>query len=297
MKLNEIRKLATKDGFYKAIKEMKPSNRFVVGFIVVVLFLGLVRLVLNPGHHDYETLVAQETESTDSLKITETAEETVVGELKEPTATTPQDGEKNEIKKELKQPYYTKPIRSWSDKEFSDLNDVQLPSARKNGLKHRVLSRDEAELLVSQGGLVFSGASPLFCVDDNVKHSIPYLVPKAHRLLNRVAINFVDSLQAKNIPLCKLIVTSLLRTDEDVQKLKRVNVNAVTQSCHGYATTFDITYNRFEELDGNDQNDIYAKYGVLLKRALGEVLRDLRYEGRCYVKHERQQGCFHVTVR
>ena len=27
------------------------------------------------------------------------------------------------------------------------------------------------------------------------------------------------------------------------------------------------------------------------------VLRDLKREERCYVKHERKQGCFHITVR
>ena len=27
------------------------------------------------------------------------------------------------------------------------------------------------------------------------------------------------------------------------------------------------------------------------------VLRDLKREDRCYVKHERRQGCFHITVK
>lgn len=30
---------------------------------------------------------------------------------------------------------------------------------------------------------------------------------------------------------------------------------------------------------------------------LAMVLRDLKREERCYVKHERKQGCFHITVR
>lgn len=40
-----------------------------------------------------------------------------------------------------------------------------------------------------------------------------------------------------------------------------------------------------------------ANREILMKRALGEVLRDLRYEGRCFVKYEVKQGCFHITVR
>jgi hypothetical protein len=34
-----------------------------------------------------------------------------------------------------------------------------------------------------------------------------------------------------------------------------------------------------------------------LKFVLSEVLRDLREQGRCYIKYEVKQGCFHMTVR
>ena len=34
-----------------------------------------------------------------------------------------------------------------------------------------------------------------------------------------------------------------------------------------------------------------------LKWVLAEVLRDMRESGRCYVKYEVKQGCFHITVR
>ena len=34
-----------------------------------------------------------------------------------------------------------------------------------------------------------------------------------------------------------------------------------------------------------------------LKWVLSEVLRDKRNEGRCYIKYEVKQGCFHMTVR
>ena len=47
----------------------------------------------------------------------------------------------------------------------------------------------------------------------------------------------------------------------------------------------------------------YAKVGRRettrdkLKTVLAEVLRDLREAGRCYVRYEVKQGCFHVTAR
>jgi prophage antirepressor-like protein len=34
-----------------------------------------------------------------------------------------------------------------------------------------------------------------------------------------------------------------------------------------------------------------------LKWVLSEVLRDFREAGRCYVKYEVKQGCFHLTTR
>ena len=36
---------------------------------------------------------------------------------------------------------------------------------------------------------------------------------------------------------------------------------------------------------------------VRLKQILSEVLNDQRHLGRCYVKYEVKQGCFHITVR
>ena len=60
-------------------------------------------------------------------------------------------------------------------------------------------------------------------------------------------------------------------------------------SAHLYATTVDITYRRFEGTDLVNA-DIY-------KYIMAEVLRDLRKEGRCYVKFELKQACYHITVR
>ena len=33
-----------------------------------------------------------------------------------------------------------------------------------------------------------------------------------------------------------------------------------------------------------------------LKKTLGEVLRDLRKDGLCFVRYEITPGCFHITV-
>lgn len=94
----------------------------------------------------------------------------------------------------------------------------------------------------------------------------------------------------KNIPLTKLLVTSVLRTKEDVRKLRRYNHNATENSCHLYGTTFDIAYNKYSPITRSVRDDT-------LKWILSEVLNDLRKQGRCHIKYEKHQGCFHITIR
>ena len=43
--------------------------------------------------------------------------------------------------------------------------------------------------------------------------------------------------------------------------------------------------------------EFVAKGGPFNKYSLMASLRDLREQGMCYVKHERKQSCFHITVR
>ena len=132
------------------------------------------------------------------------------------------------------------------------------------------------------------GSNPYYDVR-KLKNSVPYLVPRAAVLLQDIACNFLDSLQVKGIPMSKLIVSSVLRTKEDVATLRRHNGNATENSCHLYGTTFDIAYNHYTPVTRPVRDDT-------LKWVLSEVLNDLRKQGRCYVKHENRQGCFHVTV-
>jgi hypothetical protein len=60
------------------------------------------------------------------------------------------------------------------------------------------------------------------------------------------------------------------------------NANAIENSAHLKGKTFDISYRAFA---GNRKQS-----GAFI-----EVLRELRAEGKCYVKYERN-GCLHVTV-
>lgn len=179
------------------------------------------------------------------------------------------------------------------DKCFPDLNDVQLATASKLGCGV-CADRDEAER--RKADLVYVGANPYYDVRP-LSHSVPYLVPRAARLLESISRAFMDSCVVKGFPMHKLQVTSVLRTEHDVERLRRHNGNASEQSCHRYGTTFDISYNKFIRVQDPDIEPQPETWGVTLKSILSEVLEDFRLEGLCYVKFERKQSCFHITAR
>ena len=180
------------------------------------------------------------------------------------------------------------PIRSVPNylTSFPDSQAVQIVAANQWGVKP-VQNREDAESRKRE--LVYVGESPYFHMDP-LYSSIPYLVPRAALLLQDIGQAFYDSLYVKGVPLNQMIVTSVLRTMDDVEKLRRRNGNATENSCHLYGTTFDICYNRYHPVAREVRNDS-------LKWVLCEVLRDKRQEDRCYVKYEVKQGCFHITVR
>jgi len=176
---------------------------------------------------------------------------------------------------------------------FPDTQAVQLSAAMKYGVK-RVKNREDAEKRKNE--LVYVGANPYYHIDP-LYSSIPYLVPRAAVLLQDIGQAFFDSLYVKGIPLHRPIVTSVLRSEADVVKLRRHNGNATENSCHLYGTTFDICYNRYETVENPNGPTRRAVRNDSLKYVLSEVLRDMREQGRCYIKYEVKQGCFHMTVR
>lgn len=176
---------------------------------------------------------------------------------------------------------------------FPDTNAVQLVAAQHWGVTP-VRDREDAEARKRE--LVYIASSPYYHVDP-LYSSIPYLVPRAAVLLHDIGQAFFDSLYVKGVPLHKMIVTSVLRSQEDVVKLRRRNGNATENSCHLYGTTFDICYNRYKTVEDPDGPVRRRVRNDTLKWVLSEVLRDMREQGRCYIKYEVKQGCFHMTVK
>ena len=175
-----------------------------------------------------------------------------------------------------------------------DMNDDQLAVAQAIGIPP-VANREDAE--ARKRKLVKLEDTVTYVVD-SLTHSIPYLIPSAKDLLDDIGRVFQDSLRAKGLNPYKLVVTSVLRTEEDVARLRRRNINASENSTHRYGTTFDLSYWRYvkiPDLRGRPYEDVPPEY---LRAVLGQVLKDFHDQGRrCYIKYEKKQNCFHITVR
>ena len=171
---------------------------------------------------------------------------------------------------------------------FSDLNGVHMEHARRAGIKPIENSRDA---WLNTSGMVHVRSCDLFLVD-RLTHSYPYLTEDAATLLHDICRGFADSLASRGGGAYRPKVTSMLRTGSSVRRLRRVNRNASSESAHSYGTTFDLSYSKFI----CDDTSATLRTVEDLKILLGEIVAGLRAQGRCVVKHERRQGCFHITV-
>ena len=259
------------------------KKRFILGYLAVTLLLALVRVVFPDVARSHPApATEQATQETNTAPVTA---------VSTPAIKAPTTAEKATISKPAKKhPIYSVP--NFADC-FPDTNAVQLVAAQQWGVTP-VKDRIDAEARKKE--LVYIGASPYYHVDP-LYQSIPYLVPRAALLLHDIGQAFFDSLYVKGIPLHRFIVTSVLRSQQDVVKLRRFNGNATENSCHLYGTTFDICYNRYETVESPKGPRRRRVRDDSLKYVLSEVLRDMRQQGRCYIKYERKQGCFHMTVR
>ena len=178
---------------------------------------------------------------------------------------------------------------------FNDQNGVQLKAAAQFGIKQPLKNRDAADDV--KDGLIRIRDNSHYTIA-KLTHSIPYLTDGAAELLDMIGKNFLDSLESKGLNPNKIIVTSVLRTQEDIKKLQKSgNPNAVKNSAHCYATTFDIAYAYYDKTWFKNFRFCESVEPETLKKLLGEVLRDLRKQKKCYVKYEVKQRCFHITTK
>ena len=253
---------------------MKLTKKtYLLGFIVVVLLLAAVRAIFPEVAQPREICAS---ELSDAIEQSDA----------------PAAPGSSRLSGFTHLPHRISSVSSY-DEAFPDTQAVQLVAAERWGVTP-VKNRKDAEARKRE--LVYIGANPYYHVDP-LYSSIPYLVPRAAVLLEDIGRAFFDSLYVKGIPLHKIIVTSVLRSQDDVAKLRRRNGNATENSCHLYGTTFDITYVRYKTVEPPEGPARRPVRDDSLKFVLCEVLHDMREQGRCFVKYERKQSCFHLTVR
>lgn len=181
------------------------------------------------------------------------------------------------------------PIGGALAKVFADVNALHLEAARELGVD--AINSDGDAWRLRRPIVEIKSCSEYFV--DDLRHSYPFLVPEAAQLLSDIGAAFNAELAARGGGAYRIKVTSVMRTPRTVGRLRRVNRNASAESAHQYATTFDISYGKFICDDDTQTRRTQED----LKNLLAEVLHQLRAQGRCYVKYEHKQACFHITVR
>ena len=117
----------------------------------------------------------------------------------------------------------------------------------------------------------------------SLEYSRPYLVKKARTTLENIANKFAS--ETKSF----FVVSSVTRTLEDQCRLRKVNSNAsLGISSHNYGNSFDISYVRFDQV---------LKVNTKLEKELEKILEYYKNLGRIFYIKEKQQSCYHITVR
>lgn len=163
----------------------------------------------------------------------------------------------------LNEPHNIRGVISYK-RSFGDLNEKHLNVAQAIGIRP-LASREEAEKMKEK--LQYIATNDLYAVD-SLTHSVPYLIPGAAALLDTIGYNFLDSLAAKGLNPNKITVTSVLRTKDDVKRLRRHNGNASENSAHCYGTTFDVSWKRFQKVEDEDGRPLQDVSSDTLKLVL-----------------------------
>lgn len=115
-------------------------------------------------------------------------------------------------------------------------------------------------------------------------YSRAWMVSKGKLMLERMGARFSKETKGSSFT-----VSSITRTLEDQCRLRKINSNAsLGVSSHNYGNSFDISYVRFNSVLRNNPK---------MEAALEKVLKYYYDAGRIYYIKEKQQSCYHITVR
>lgn len=163
----------------------------------------------------------------------------------------------------------------------------------RNGIKRTLKDTRGIQALFDQQKIVLIEPCTYYTID-RLTHSYPFAVVKVRSFLNELGKRFQQRLANTKLADAKFQLTSLLRTERSLKRLRRINRNATKNSTHLHGTTIDIAYDVFFDAQLHPHDSTVSNY---LKEQLAEILIELRKEQQCWVKYERFQPCFHVVVR
>lgn len=116
-------------------------------------------------------------------------------------------------------------------------------------------------------------------------HSHPYITPYSKTVLEEIGQMYEVLAGEGNF----FSISSATRTMDQQKNLQKRNRNATSgNSSHSYGVSFDISYIRF-----NGVRD----YNLEAQKNLETVLNHFQKANKIYVIKERNQSCYHVTVR
>lgn len=142
-----------------------------------------------------------------------------------------------------------------------------------------------------KGNLVLVENNKYYLVD-TLFYSYAFLTPNAKNLLDTIGFQFQNNLRNTIFKGTQLHVTSLLRTESSIKRLRKRNRNSLRISSHLHGTSFDLDYDNFEFNDTLKREEI-----LYLKDILALTLEELKNKGKCYVTYEYNQTCFHIVSR
>lgn len=186
----------------------------------------------------------------------------------------------------------------WDIGKLKDGNESHLECARRMGIQPMATNAEFEERLKKSDftkKLIKLEDSETYLLK-NLTHSYPYLTKEASELLDEIGERFEKKLEETNIGHYRMLISSVLRTNESQNGLGKRNGNATKSlSAHLYGTTFDISYKEFIPINGTPAPEGYCRHDML-RHPLAEVLTEMSKEGRCKVVREVKQACYHITV-
>jgi len=188
-----------------------------------------------------------------------------------------------------------------------DRNATQIATARRLGT--RVSGQAHIERLLTSGALVELEDSTEYWILRRMENSVAYATPDLNGMLEELGRRFHARLDELGLPRYRMRVTSVLRTADDQEVLRRTNPNASRiVSAHEFGTTVDVSHERFavpreplgvtglEWLEVEMLEEVGREHSRVLQAELGRAIQELRGEGALHVMMEDAQPVYHMTV-